>query len=255
LNILVTGGAGFIGSNLCTSLLDDGHRVTIIDNFSSGYKDNVDPRATLLEMDLVLHRDVWASKLDEIEPRIIFHLAAMPRIQPSIRQPGPTLDNNINSTLYILEYVRDRWELDIQLIYAGSSSYYGDPMNSPYAFSKHKGEELCTLFHRLYDCNVTIARFFNVYGPGQVSEGQFGTVIGLWEKAYRDNRVLEVTGDGSQSRDFTHVYDTIDGLKSIIGKPLGGTIYEFGTGNSYTLNELVELYQSDYCYIKERPGE
>ncbi|MAH06793.1 nucleoside-diphosphate sugar epimerase [Candidatus Pacearchaeota archaeon] len=252
MNILVTGGAGFIGSNLVKSLLDDGHFVCVIDNFSSGCLENIDPRSNLVELDLVEDKEAWVSALRRKKLDIIFHLAAQARIQPSLTHPVEVLENNLLSTLYLLEYVRGT---DIQFIYAGSSSYYGNPLKSPYALSKFQGEEFCRMYSRVYNINIAITRFFNVYGPNQVERGKFATVIGIWERQYRNGEYLTITGGGTQSRDFTHVNDIVAGLKLIIGKQFNAELFEFGSGKSYSLNELAELLNWKIKHIESRPGE
>ena len=142
MRILVTGGAGFIGSHLTKTLLDDGHHVYVIDNFSTGYKKNVDTRATLIEADLVKNKKIWLEKIEEVE--VIYHLAAQPRIQPSLKFPVDTIETNVLSTLYILEFAKDQGS---QIIYAGSSSFYGGIYRSPYAFSKYQGEVMMELYN------------------------------------------------------------------------------------------------------------
>jgi len=252
MNIVVTGGAGFIGSNLVKSLLDDGHQLIIIDNFSSGCLENLDPRANVLELDLVIDREAWIEILNRKKLDTIFHLAAQPRIQPSLTHPVEALENNLLSTLYLLEYVRGT---DIQFIYAGSSSYYGNPLKSAYALSKFQGEEFCRMYAEVYQINTAIARFFNVYGPRQIEKGEYSTVIGIWAGQYRNGEHLTVTGDGTQSRDFTHVNDIVAGLKLIMGKHFNAELFEFGSGKSHSLNELAELLNWKIKYIEGRAGE
>ena len=244
MKILVTGGAGFIGSHLTKSLLDDGHYVYVIDNFSSGFIENVDPRANVLELDLVIDKKIWTNQVKNID--VIYHLAAQPRIQPSLRLPVHVLENNLLSTLYILEFTRNK---DIPVIYAGSSSFYGGYFNSPYAFSKHKGEELCILYNNVYGSSNTVVRFFNVYGPGQVEKGQYATLLGIWENQYRNGQPLTITGDGTQRRDFTHIADTVAGLKLMLGQELRADLFELVTGENYSLNELLEEFTDDEGYI------
>ena len=156
---LVTGGVGFVGTNLIKRLLSDGHEVISFDNYSTGFKKNEQDGCKYLNFDVSQKFDFE----DNID--VIFHMAALARIQPSINNPSKTLRNNFESTLNILDYARLH---DIPVIYAGSSSKHHGLYGSPYAWSKYSGEQLCKLYSDVYGLNTSICRFYNVYGPHHI---------------------------------------------------------------------------------------
>jgi UDP-glucose 4-epimerase len=237
---LVTGGAGFIGSNLVDALIRDGNEVIVIDDFSTGhYKTN---KATY---------SWWDSKFPE-KIDVVFHLAALARIQPSFYQPQKTYDVNSTLTMKALDIAMSH---GARLVYAGSSSVYHDPFANPYSYTKWLGEQHCLLYSKLYKLPCAIARFFNVYGPRQIEEGEFSTVIGIFEKQYRENKPLTVTGDGEQRRDFTHVKDIVRGLIAMSKSDWHGDIFNLGTGTNYSINEVADLFQTEKQYLPKRPGE
>ena len=258
---LVTGGAGFIGTNLIKRLLKDGHLVVSVDNYSTGKKENEQDGCKYYEIDL--SDKVSIDSLESIRtvsqiPKfdIIFHLAAKARIVPSIQNPKKSLFNNIDSTINILEYARLN---KISVIYAGSSSAHGDIYANPYTFTKWSGEELCKLYTNVYDLPTVTCRFYNVYGEGQLTEGAYCTVLGIFESLYKQGKALTVTGDGLQRRDFTHVGDIVDGLircgKNI--NDVSGEIVELGNGKNYSILDLVDAFgeTDEVEYIAARPGE
>ena len=264
---LVTGGAGFVGTNLIKRLLNDGHDVVSIDNYSIGKKENEQDGCKYYEIDL--SDKVSIDSLESIRtvsqiPKfdVIFHLAAKARIVPSIENPLKSLNNNINSTINILEYARKN---NISVVYAGSSSAHGDIHANPYTFTKWNGEELCKLYHNVYDLPIAICRFYNVYGDGQLSEGAYCTVLGIFERLFKSGEPLTITSDGEQRRDFTDVMDIVDGLvrcgRSLLipneyHAKVNGETFELGNGKNYSINELADAF-GDYPreYIPERPGE
>ena len=154
---LVTGGAGFVGTNLIKRLVKDGHFVASFDNHSTGFKENEQEGCDYIDIDIVESFDNWVEKFD-----VIFHMAALARIQPSIKNPLKTLENNFNGTLNVLEYARKN---NTPVIYAGSSSKHHGLYGSPYAWSKYGGEELCKLYSEVYDLNTTICRFYMCMVP------------------------------------------------------------------------------------------
>jgi UDP-glucose 4-epimerase len=184
---------------------------------------------------------------------VIYHLAALARIQPSLKNPKKTIDNNFIGTLNILEYAREN---KTQVIYSGSSSMHHGLYGSPYAWSKFGGEELCKVYSSVYDLNTTICRFYNVYGPHQLKTGTYATVIGIFINQYENDLPLQITGDGEQRRDFTHIDDIVDALYRCIGKDFRAEFFELGRGLNYSINELAEMW-GDYPkeYIPPRPGE
>jgi len=246
---LVTGGAGFIGTNLVKRLLRDGHDVVAIDNYSTGKKENHQIGCKYLDFDLKIPLGYLKEK-----PDVIFHLAALARIQPSLKNPTKALENNIMGTMNVLEYARKN---DIQVIYSGSSSKHHNLYGSPYAWSKYGGEELCKLYSEVYGLNTTICRFYNVYGKYHLKSGDYATVIGIFERQYSNNDVLTITADGEQRRDFTHVEDIVDGLVKCVGKDFKAEEFELGTGVNYSINEIADMFGKDYpkTYIPKREGE
>ena len=244
---LVTGGAGFVGTNLIERLLKDGHKVDSYDNYSTGDKKNEQKGCQYYNIDIAKEKFTTSQKFD-----VIFHLAALARIQPSISNPIECLENNFNGTLNMLEYARKN---DIEVVYAGSSSKHHNLYGSPYAWSKYGGEELCKLYSSVYDLTTTICRFYNVYGPHQIRGGTYATVLGIFERQYLNRESLTVTGDGEQRRDFTHVLDIVDGLVRCVGNGGRADEYELGTGINYSINELADMFNHEKTYIPSRPGE
>jgi len=249
-NILVTGGAGFIGSNLVDRLVGEGYNVTVIDDYSTGLRSNEGDGAKYINGD-IRNPDVIQSS--NLQYDVIYHLAAMSRIAPSLSNPADCINNNFSGTLNVLEYAREN---KCQVIYAGSSSKHVGLYNSPYAWSKFGGEELCKLYSTSYDLNTTICRFYNVYGPNQIRTGDYATVIGIFEGKYLAGKPLIITGDGEQRRDFIHVYDVVDGLIRCLGQSYRGEEFEFGTGCNHSINEVAAMF-GDYPveYIPAREGE
>ena len=270
MQVLVTGGAGFVGTNLIKRLLRDGHNVVSIDNYSTGKRENEQEGCTYLECGLehMFERYEIAKFPDEFdkvlfgmypelsEPDIIFHLAAIARIQPSFEHPVYTHHSNVTSTLNLLDWARNK---KIPVVYAGSSSSNGDKFANPYTLSKSQGEQLVELYNKVYDLPTVICRFYNVYGPHQLTEGDYCTLIGIFEKLYKEGRPLTITGDGEQRRDFTHVDDIVDGLircgESI--REVSGEVFELGRGKNYSVNEIAQAFGENYPtkYIDGKPGE
>tara|TARA_B100000902_G_scaffold110007_1_gene111545 strand:+ start:484 stop:1365 length:882 start_codon:yes stop_codon:yes gene_type:complete len=250
MNILVTGGAGFIGSNLVDRLVEEGYNVTVIDNYSTGLRSNEVAGAYYINGDI---KDPDLIKSTNTQYDVIYHLAAVSRIKPSLSDPVDCINNNFIGTLNVLEYA---YENVCQVIYAGSSSKHVGLYNSPYAWSKFSGEELCKLYSTSYNLNTTICRFYNVYGPNQIRTGDYATVIGIFEGKYLAGKPLTITGDGEQRRDFIHVYDVVDGLIRCLGQSFRGEEFEFGTGCNYSINEVASMF-GDYPveYIPARQGE
>jgi UDP-glucose 4-epimerase len=247
MNIIVTGGAGFIGVNLIKQLVKKGHNVTSIDNYHTGKEENHINGATYLNMDI---RNI--TDYNWLKPDIIFNLAAIARIQPSFKQPKEYFTTNANGTLNLVHYCSQN---NIPLVYAGSSSKYSGRFKNPYTFSKDIGEDLVTLYQKHYGLKASIVRFYNVYGPHQLEEGGYCTVIGIWLKALRENRKLIVYGDGEQRRDFTHVDDIVNALIKIQDQNAWGHEFELGRGVNFSLNEIVSLLGAEPDYHPARPGE
>jgi UDP-glucose 4-epimerase len=175
---------------------------------------------------------------------VIFHLAALARIQPSFTHPSETFRSNVVGTEAVLEFARS---IGASIVYAGSSSRWHDPKKSPYAMSKYLGEELCKMYRQSLGCKIQIARFYNVYGPGEIIDGEYSTVIGIWRRQIRDGEPITIVGDGEQRRDFTHVDDIVDGLCRIMVSPeYHPDAWELGTGVNYSINELYAMFQERF---------
>jgi UDP-glucose 4-epimerase len=258
---LVTGGAGFIGTNLIKRLLKDGHEVVSVDNYSTGKKENHQDGCRYHDFDLssphtlgiyVDHGSYPAWRDEKYD--VIFHLSALARIQPSFKDPYKTIFNNHVSTLNILEYGRKN---DIKVVYAGSSSVHGGVYKNPYTFTKWQGDKLCHMYSEVFDFPVNVCRFYNVYGPHHLTEGEYCTVVGIFETQYKNGEPLTITWDGEQRRDFTHVDDIVDGLILTSKSSSWGLTIELGRGKNYSINDLVDMFGEDYPreYIDKRPGE
>ena len=257
---LVTGGVGFIGTNLVKRLLKDGHEVTSIDNYSTGFKENEQEGCKYYNLDLA--NETYIYNLPE-EYDVIYHMAALARLQPSIDKPHPEIKNNFLSTLNILEYARTR---NIRVVYAGSSSIHHGIYESPYAWSKFSGEDLCKLYGNVYNMESSICRFYNVYGDYQIKEGTYATVLGIFQNQYENEEPLTIVGDGEQRRDFTHVDDIVDGIIRSSEQEFYGEIFELGRGVNHSINEVASMFDIDGVpegfgteypkeYIEQRPGE
>jgi len=258
MQVLVTGGVGFVGSNLIEKLHKQGHEVISVDNYSTGKKENEHSFCEYHNVDLQEHPLEYV-KMEK--PDIIYHLAAKARILPSIQNPLHTMKNNVDSMIHVLDYARSK---KVPVVYAGSSSVVGDIYSNPYTLSKFYGEELCKMYSEVYDTPISICRFYNVYGKYQLTEGAYCTLIGIFERLYNNNQPLTITGDGEQRRDFTHVDDIVDGLIRC-GKGLNssgdrlvimGKTFELGRGKNYSVNEIADTF-GDYPreYIDGRSGE
>ena len=254
MRILVTGGAGFIGTNLIKNLLKLDCEVYSIDNYSTGKKENEQEGCVYHDVDI---RDAVDFDFFMEKPDVIYHLAALPRIQPSFDYPAVTFESNVLSTLNLLDWINSQGhEKTIPLIYAGSSSFHGGVYKNPYTFSKWQGEELVKMYNKIYDIPTAICRFYNVYGPHQLTEGEYCTVIGVFETQYKNKEELTITGDGEQRRDFTHIDDIVEGLiLTSESNDFDLDIVELGRGENHSINELAEMFEWGYTYIPERPGE
>ena len=256
MRVLVTGGAGFVGANLIKRLVDEGHDVVSIDNYSTGKKENEQKECVYYDLDISNNPiESVVGKQD-----LVFHLAARARILPSIQNPAYTLMNNLNSSVRVLDYVRSK---RIPIVFAGSSSSNGNIYSNPYTFSKSSGEGLFELYNKLYDIPMSICRFYNVYGEYQLTEGAYCTVLGIFQKLYEEGKPLTITGDGEQRRDFTYVGDIVDGLwrcgEHLVyrnSSKTNGQTFELGRGKNYSINEIAGAF-GDYPteYIDKRPGE
>ncbi len=256
MKIIVTGAVGFVGTNLVKRLLNDGHEVWSLDNYSTGKKENEQNGCKYISVD-ISNKSNLILELEKLDkPDVIFHLAALARIQPSFDNPTDTFNVNVNGTINLLNWARLNG--NIPLVYAGSSSSHGDKYSNPYTFTKWQGELLCELYNKVYNLPTVVTRFYNVYGEHQILDGAYAAVIGIFEKLYSENKTLTVTGDGEQRRDFTHVEDIVDGLVrcSLNMDVASGKIFELGRGKNYSINEITEMFgEKEVEYIPMRPGE
>ena len=204
MKILVTGGAGFIGTHLIDRLLQEGHEVHSLDNYDSGTQNNHIDGCNYVCGDI---EEIEYWKGDNFD--LVYHLAALSRIQPSFENPTETFRVNTIASLAVAEWALHN---NIKVVYSGSSSRWHDPYQSPYACFKHMGEEIYKLYKKVYNLNVEICRFYNVYGPKEIVDGDWAAVIGIWRRQVRDGLPITIVGDGEQRRDFTHVEDIVDGL-------------------------------------------
>ena len=248
--ILVTGGVGFIGSNLIKVLKEFNFKLVSIDDYSTGLKVN--------ELDGVKYINDDILNINNIENDfdLCFHLAAQSRVQPSFDNPQESLRVNVLGTSRVMEWSRLN---NTKVIYAGSSSKYHKPSESPYATYKFLGEEVCKLYKESYNVNVEIARFYNVYGPGENVDEIYGNVIGIWISKIIKGEPLPIVGDGEQKRDFVHVYDIVEGLKKIAFTDLHHEdAWELGTGVNYSINKLFQFFNDrfnvSYINIPDQPG-
>jgi UDP-glucose 4-epimerase len=253
MKILVTGGAGFIGTNLVKRLLKEGHTVNVIDDFTTGSFDNKQ------NCDYY-HGDITNLECIDINAflgiDLIFHLAAASRVQPSFKDPSKTFEINVTGTKNICDWARIN---KIKMVYAGSSSKHHDPYKSPYAATKYMGEEVCKMYKETYGCDIEIARFYNVYGPYEPLDEENGNVIGIWRSRIARGDKIEIVGDGKKRRYFTHVNDIVDGLCRIgMVNEKHRDAWELGTGVNYSVNELAKMFSDKFgCsrhYIKEQLG-
>ena len=248
--VLVTGGTGFIGSNLIKVLLKLNYRLTSLDNNSTGNKKNEFVGVEYIEDDITN-----IDKLDN-DFDLCFHFAAQSRVQPSFDDTEESFRVNVFGTLKVMEWAKQN---KIKVIYAGSSSKHHNPSDSPYAMYKFLGEEVCKLYKNSFNVNVEISRFYNVYGPGENIDEKFGNVIGIWSAKILKNQPIPIVGDGEQKRDFIHVLDLVNGLIKIAESSIiHNDAWELGTGVNYSINELFNFFSKKYdikpIYIPDQPG-
>ena len=256
---IVTGGAGFIGSNIVDKLIEQGIEVVVIDDLSTGFKKNINPKAKFLKIDI-----------SEIDPEdnhpllegtdVVFHCAALARVQPSIQDPINFDKINIGGTLRMLKLAH---KLGVKrFIYSASSSCYGDtsifptpetaPTNplSPYGLQKYVGEQYCKMFSEVYGLDTVSLRYFNVYGERMNLEGAYKLVIAIFADQMLKGLPLTINNDGEQKRDFTYVGDIVDlNIKAATHpEKLNGEAFNAGNGNSYSVNELADMFGGEKTY-------
>jgi len=259
---IVTGGAGFIGSNLVDALLKNNHQVEVIDNFSTGLKENCNSKALYHNIDISdNNRNAEIIKIMKNADGV-FHLAALPRVQPSIDDPFLYEKNNTLSTINILKCAADA---NIKrFVYSASSSAYGDcttmplkedfPVNpiSPYALQKFYGEVVCKTFNQIYGIETVSLRYFNVFGERQPSEGAYTLVLATFMKQKLNSKPLTIRGDGEQKRDFTYVGDIVNAniLAMSSTKVGSGEVINIGSGENRTVNHIAKLVGGETINIE-----
>jgi|TARA_B100001094_G_scaffold322758_1_gene372562 UDP-glucose 4-epimerase len=266
---IVTGGAGFIGSNLTDYLIDRGDKVVVLDSLFCGKRENVNPKAKFINADLCGCKQGSASMssyLKLVQQEIdgasgIFHMAAMARVQPSIKDPCKSNDINVGGTLNVLNIARN---LGIKrVVYSASSSAYGnasvyptpedaptDPL-SPYGLQKQIGEQYCRVFYHCYGLESVSLRYFNVFGERQSLDGAYQLVMGIFAKQLLEGKPMTITGDGEQRRDFTYVGDVVKANVLAMESPnVGkGEVINIGNGESRSVNQLADLMGGPRVYI------
>ena len=256
---LVTGGAGFIGSNLVDKLIDLGHEVVVIDNLSTGKRENINPKASFYERDLTLKNEWLMFRGVDV----VFHMACLARVQPSIEEPYLYHDKNVNGMVNVLEACRKHKVK--RVVFSSSSSVYGDveekdlpttelaelnPM-SPYALHKLIGEEYCKLYSSLYGIETVSLRYFNVYGERQNTEGAYCLVMGKFAQQRLNGEPMTIRGDGEQRRDFTYVGDVVKAniLAAKTEYP-PETIFNIGNGDNRSVNQIADMIGGDRLNVE-----
>ncbi len=265
--VIVTGGAGFIGSHLAEALISKGYHVVILDNFSTGRIENIrnfkeSPHIKIEKVDIT---DFSAVSDVFKDTTFVFHLAALADIVPSIQEPLKYHNTNVNGTITILEAARKAGVKKI--IYAASSSCYGIPDSYPtpetapirpmypYALTKYLGEQYVMHWNQTYDLPCVSLRLFNVYGPRSRTSGTYGAVFGVFLAQKLAGKPFTVVGDGTQTRDFTYVTDVVEAFIKAAESNKRGEIFNVGSGGTYSVNHLVELLGGKVLHIPKRPGE
>lgn len=258
---LITGGAGFIGTNLSENLVEGGYSVVVADNLCAGNADRLPKEVDFHKVDIL---DTQALKELCVGVDVIVHLAALPRVEYSIQNPVETHKVNVDGTLSVLEAARSAGVK--RVVYAASSSAYGDqetlPLTldlpvqpkSPYAMQKYMGELLMKLWSELYGVETVSLRFFNVYGPHLDPDGPYALVIGRFLKLAVEGKPLTITGDGEQTRDFTHTDDIISGIvKASSEETVGnGEVLNLGAGVQTSINDLAKMIGGKIEYVTAR---
>ena len=264
---VVTGGAGFIGSHLVERLLDDGHQVCVLDDFSTGRWDNLQEAEG--NPNLSIHQ-VDVADIDQIGPLFsgiqwTFHLAGLADIVPSIQDPLKYHRANVDGTVSVLE--ASRAANVSRFVYAASSSCYGIPDRFPtpettlskpaypYALAKYLGEQCVLHWDKVYQFPCLSLRLFNVYGPRSRTSGAYGAVFGVFLAQKMAGKPYTVVGDGTQTRDFTFVTDVVDAFVKAAESEVHGDVFNIGSGSTHSINYLVSLLGGDVINIPKRPGE
>ena len=250
--IVITGAAGFIGSNLCERLVKD-NEIVGIDNYFTGSKNN--------HIDGVIYIESNAENIENVltelnfKPDIVYHLGEYSRVEQSYDDVGTVLEYNTKGIVNILEYIR---KTKCKLIYAGSSTKYSDigKDGSPYAWTKATNTELVKNYGKWYNIDYAITYFYNVYGPREISDGKYSTLIAKFAKAMKEGSALTVVRPGTQKRNFTHISDTVNALV-LIGENGAGDEYGIGSPEAFSVQEVAEMFNPEknkIIYLNERKG-
>lgn len=247
--ILVTGGAGFIGSHLCKKLRNLGYTVISLDNYSSGSKENHFDGIDYRHNDT---RNIDVAITESIDT--VFHLGEYARVEQSFSDIKKCFEYNCSGTKAVLEFVKNK---DAKLVYAGSSTKFADGGigrdQSPYAWSKASNTELVRNYGEWFDLPYAITYFFNAYGPLERSDAKTGTLLGIYKDLHRQGKPLPVRKPGNQRRNFTHVSDITDGL-ILVGERGEGDEYGLGHPDSYSIEEVAQMFGGNIQELPERPG-
>ena len=242
MKILIIGGAGFIGSHLCESYVSK-HHITSLDNYISGKKENHIKGVKYIDMDA---KDILSL---DVEYDLIFHLGEYSRVEKSLDKIDFVLENNSLPIINVLKFTK---KCNAKLMYAGSSTKFSDggknKYKSPYAFSKWQNSELVKFYCDINKISYAITYFYNVYGGRENCEGEFATVIAKFLKRKKLNKKLQITKPGTQTRNFTHIDDTIKALHLIAEKGQGDE-YGIAASEHYSINEVAEFISDDIEYI------
>ena len=265
MNILVTGGAGFIGSHLVEQLLKKKHKISVIDNLSTGRIENLQnfkDRIKFYRFDLS-KKGKWEKIFKKID--VVFHLAALADIVPSIQNPDKYFNANVVATKNLVEScIKNKVK---KIIYSASSSCYGIPKKYPtlenetidpkypYALTKRIAEEILLHYGNIYKIKITSLRLFNVYGTRSRTSGTYGAMFGVFLKQKLTNSPLTVVGNGNQTRDFTYVTDVANAFIQCIKYKGKKKIFNIGTGKPVSINKIVEILNCKKIHIPKRPGE
>ena len=249
MKILVTGGAGFIGSHLCEKLSQDGDEVFSLDNYSSGSIENHVDNVTYIKGET---KNI--EKLVNITPDIIYHLGEYSRVEQSFKDIENVLNTNINGIFSVLQFCR---KTKAKIVYAGSSTKFGDGglgrSQSPYAWTKASNTELVQNYANWFGIEYAISYFYNVYGGREISTGKYATLIAIFVEKYKKNLPLTVVNPGTQLRNFTHIDDIISGL-ILVGNYGSGDNYGIGCSESYSILEIAKAFGSKIKMLPERKG-
>ena len=267
MSILVTGGAGFIGSNLVDKLIKKKYKVIVVDNLSTGFEKNINKKAEFVHIDLAKNLNQLIKLLKHC--KIVFHLAALPRIQPSFDDPIVHNNSNVNATLNLLVAMKEnKCE---KIVYSSSSSCYGNPTEiptsencnlnflNPYALQKFVSEKYVMMLSQKYGFSAISLRYFNVYGKKSFNKknpfNAYSSVIGIFNYHKKNNLKIKVTGNGLQKRDFVHVEDVVEANIKAMNTNIENNFFNVGTGKAIEIIKVAKLFTDNYEFIPARLGE